>query len=81
MCYLESWTALDSIPVSKTCRVMKLLDMRAFELKSAVHDVFDHVWSSLVQINASAGQVAMFDSREGERVFGCQGLLVLTNVV
>ncbi|KAI3321869.1 hypothetical protein HD806DRAFT_148905 [Xylariaceae sp. AK1471] len=64
----ESWTALDSIPVSKSCRVMKLLDIRAFELKSAVHDVFDHVWSSLVQIDASAGQVAVFESREDEQM-------------
>ncbi|KAI1818094.1 hypothetical protein GGS20DRAFT_529738 [Poronia punctata] len=64
----ESWTALDRIPVSKSCRVMRLLDIRAFELKSAVHDVFDHVWSSLVQVNASAGQVAVFDSRQDEQM-------------
>jgi centromere/kinetochore protein ZW10 len=49
---------------------MKLLDIRAFELKSAVHDVFDHVWSSLVQIDASTGQVAVFESREGEILLG-----------
>lgn len=45
---------------------MKLLDIRAFELKSAVHDVFDHVWGSLVQIDVPAGQISIFNSREGQ---------------
>ncbi|KAI0872278.1 hypothetical protein GGS24DRAFT_23353 [Hypoxylon argillaceum] len=64
----ESWTALDSVPVSKSCRAMKLLDIRAFELKSAVHDVFDHVWGSLVQIDVPAGQISIFNSREDEEM-------------
>ncbi|KAI0551086.1 hypothetical protein F4679DRAFT_179512 [Xylaria curta] len=64
----ESWTALDSIPVSKSCRVMKLLDIRAFELKSTVHDVFDHVWSSLVQIDAAESRVTVFKSRGDEQM-------------
>ncbi|KAJ2994452.1 hypothetical protein NUW58_g1553 [Xylaria curta] len=64
----ESWTALDSIPVSRSCRVMKLLDIRAFELKSAVHDVFDRVWSSLVQVDSSTGRVAVFTSRQDEQM-------------
>ncbi|KAI1753550.1 hypothetical protein F4782DRAFT_80741 [Xylaria castorea] len=64
----ESWTALDSIPVSKSCRVMKLLDIRAFELKSAVHDVLDHVWSSLVQIDAPKSRVTVFKSLEDEQM-------------
>ncbi|GAP83964.1 putative centromere kinetochore protein zw10 like protein [Rosellinia necatrix] len=64
----ESWTALDSIPVSKSCRVIKLLNIRAFELKSAVHDVFDHVWNSLVRIDSHASQVAVFTSREDEQM-------------
>ncbi|KAI1425830.1 hypothetical protein F5Y12DRAFT_795025 [Xylaria sp. FL1777] len=64
----ESWTALDGISVSKSCRVMKLLDIRAFELKSTIHDVFDHVWSSLVRVDASISQVAIFDSREDEQM-------------
>ncbi|KAK7744262.1 ribosome biogenesis protein ytm1 [Diatrype stigma] len=59
----QSWSALDDIPVSKSCRVMKLLNMRAFELKSAVHDVFDHVWSSLVQVDAENSKVAIFERR------------------
>ncbi|KAI1099616.1 hypothetical protein F4804DRAFT_77690 [Jackrogersella minutella] len=64
----KSWTALDAIPVSKSCRVMKLLDMRAFELKSAVHDVFDRVWDSLVRIDTKNGRVAVFQSREDEQM-------------
>ncbi|KAI8627624.1 hypothetical protein F5Y19DRAFT_477148 [Xylariaceae sp. FL1651] len=64
----QSWIALDSIPISKSCRVMKLLDIRAFELKSTVHHVLDHVWGSLVRINADAGQVAVLESREDEQM-------------
>ena len=45
---------------------MKLLNIRAFELKSSVHDVFDHVWNSLIQIDASTRRVAIFSSRQGE---------------
>ncbi|KAI1166293.1 hypothetical protein F5B18DRAFT_648729 [Nemania serpens] len=64
----ESWTALDSVPVSRSCRAMKLLDIRAFELKSAVHDVLDHVWSSLVQMDTVTSQLAVFNSREDEQM-------------
>ncbi|KAI1171831.1 hypothetical protein F4777DRAFT_564166 [Nemania sp. FL0916] len=64
----ESWTALDSVPVSKSCRVMKLLDIRAFELKSTVHDVFDHVWKSLVQADPLTSQIAVLDSQEDEQM-------------
>lgn len=69
---LESWTALDGVPVSKSCRVMKLLDIRAFELKSAVHDVLDHVWSSLVRMDTLTSQIAVFNSREGEILLDSQ---------
>lgn len=51
--------------VSKTTRVMKLLDLRAFELKSDIHQVFDHVWKTLVQIDTDSGKVAIFNTREG----------------
>lgn len=62
----ESWTELDNVPVSKkTCRVMRLLDIRAFELKSSVHDVFDHVWTALVHVNREAGKVSIYSQREG----------------
>ncbi|GAW12394.1 hypothetical protein ANO14919_017600 [Xylariales sp. No.14919] len=64
----EAWTVLDSIPASTSCRVMKLLDIRAFELKFAVHDVFDHVWSSLVRIDVPTNQVTVYNSREDEQM-------------
>ncbi|KAI2643176.1 hypothetical protein GGS21DRAFT_2191 [Xylaria nigripes] len=64
----ESWSALDSIPISKSCRVMKILDIRAFELKSTVHDVFDHVWGSLMRVDSAAHRVAVFNSREDEQM-------------
>ncbi|KAL7625179.1 ribosome biogenesis protein ytm1 [Parahypoxylon ruwenzoriense] len=58
----------NTILVSKSCRVMKLLDLRAFELKSAVHDVFDHVWDSLVRVDKENRRVAVFESREDEQM-------------
>ncbi|KAF2971895.1 hypothetical protein GQX73_g1722 [Xylaria multiplex] len=64
----EAWTTLDGIPAGKSCRAMKLLDIRAFELMSAVHDVFDHVWSCLVRIDSHANQVVIYDSREDEQM-------------
>ncbi|KAI0884378.1 uncharacterized protein GGS22DRAFT_165493 [Annulohypoxylon maeteangense] len=64
----KSWTALDAIPVSKSCRVMKLLDLRAFELKSAVHDVFDRVWNSLVHVDTENRKVTVYGSREDEQM-------------
>lgn len=62
----KSWTALDEIPVSSSCRVMKMLNMRAFELKSAVHDVFDGVWNSLVNVDVENGQVEILETRQDE---------------
>ncbi|KAI1322540.1 hypothetical protein F5Y16DRAFT_386431 [Xylariaceae sp. FL0255] len=62
------WAALDGIPVSNTCRVMKLLNIRAFELKSAVHDVFDHVWNALVQIDTSNCKLSIMESRDDEQM-------------
>ncbi|KAI1415337.1 hypothetical protein F5Y13DRAFT_178306 [Hypoxylon sp. FL1857] len=64
----KSWTALDAIPVSKSSRVMKLLDLRAFELKSAVHDVFDRVWDSLIRVDTENGKVAVFHTRKDEQM-------------
>lgn len=44
---------------------MKLLDLRAFELKSDIHQVFEHVWKTLVQIDTDSGKVAIYNMREG----------------
>ncbi|KAK8066689.1 hypothetical protein PG997_013436 [Apiospora hydei] len=62
----KSWTAMDAVKVNKSCRVMKILDMRAFELKSAVHEVFEHVWNSLVTVDVDGHRVEIHESREDE---------------
>jgi centromere/kinetochore protein ZW10 len=61
----ESWAAQDQVGVSKTCRVMRLLDIRSFELKSAVHEVFDHVWKALVHTDIESRKVVIYDSVNG----------------
>lgn len=67
----EAWAQLDIIPVSKSCRVIKLLDIRAFELKSDVHDVFDHVWNTLVHVDRERGCLSVYGTREGEDQGSC----------
>ncbi|RFU77176.1 hypothetical protein TARUN_5084 [Trichoderma arundinaceum] len=64
----KSWTALDDVGVSKTTRVMKLLDLRAFELKSDIHQVFNHVWQTLVQVDTDSGKVAIYNTRQDEKM-------------
>ncbi|UQC82227.1 is centromere binding protein at prophase [Colletotrichum lupini] len=65
----KSWTELDAVPVNKkACRIMRLLDVRAFELKSHVHDVFDHVWASLVHTNLEAGSLAIYNKLDDEQM-------------
>ncbi|KAG9250246.1 uncharacterized protein F5Z01DRAFT_378227 [Emericellopsis atlantica] len=62
----NSWAAIDELGASKTCRVMKTLDLRTFELKSEVHAVFDRIWKQLIQVDVGAGQVAIFSSVKDE---------------
>ncbi|CAM1507928.1 Fc.00g047760.m01.CDS01 [Cosmosporella sp. VM-42] len=64
----KSWAAIDTIGVSKTVRVMKLLNLRSFELKSSVHEVFDHVWKSLVHVDIEAGSIAVYETIEDEQM-------------
>lgn len=49
----RSWAALDALPAGQGVRVRRLLDLRAFELKSSVHDVFDHVWKTLMKVDTA----------------------------
>ncbi|KAF4120689.1 protein transport protein DSL1/ZW10 [Geosmithia morbida] len=58
----KSWDAIDHLGVSKSCRVMRLLDIRSFELKSDVHAVFDRLWKDLIEVDMGAGQVAIHDA-------------------
>ncbi|KAL6360700.1 hypothetical protein LRP88_06407 [Fusarium phalaenopsidis] len=64
----KSWEALDQVGVSKTCRVMKLLNLRSFELKSSVHEVFDHVWKTLVHVDIESRQIAVYESVKDEQM-------------
>lgn len=50
----------------KSCRAIKLLDVRAFELKSDVHEVFDHVWNALIHVDVEGHKVSIQSSREGK---------------
>ncbi|PHH61779.1 hypothetical protein CDD81_7943 [Ophiocordyceps australis] len=62
----ETWAALDLVGVSKSCRVMRLLNLRSFELKSDVHEELDHVWKALIQIDVEAGKVSIHGARPDE---------------
>ncbi|PTD03893.1 hypothetical protein FCULG_00001324 [Fusarium culmorum] len=64
----KSWEAIDQIGVSKSCRVMKLLDLRSFELKSAIHEVFDHIWKTLIHVDIETRQFAVYDAVKDEQV-------------
>ena len=57
--------------MTKSCRVIKLLDIRAFELKSDVHQVFDHVWNTLIHVDREKGRISVSGSREGEHQGSC----------
>ncbi|KAK3940724.1 hypothetical protein QBC46DRAFT_312993 [Diplogelasinospora grovesii] len=62
----KSWTELDAIPASKSTRAIKLLDIRAFELKSDVHETLDHVWQTLVHVDVDNHKVSISSDREDE---------------
>lgn len=44
---------------------MKLLDLRSFELKSAIHEVFDHIWKTLIHADIETRQFAVYDAVKG----------------
>ncbi|KAJ4419027.1 ribosome biogenesis protein ytm1 [Neurospora sp. IMI 360204] len=62
----RSWKELDAVPVNKSCRAIKLLDIRAFELKSDVHQVFDHVWNTLIHVDIEGHKVSISDTKQDE---------------
>lgn len=63
---LESWSALDALPVGRTCRAVRLLDVRSFELKSGVHQVLDQVWKRLVQVDIDSGTITIQEGNGGK---------------
>lgn len=62
---LESWENLDSISNIGSTKAIKLLNVRAFELKSDVHQVCDHVWKSLVHLDETKSQLSVQQTCEG----------------
>lgn len=62
----RSWAALDALPAGHGVRVRRLLDLRAFELKSTVHDVFDHVWKTLMKVDTAARTIYFSAKTENE---------------
>jgi protein transport protein DSL1/ZW10 len=62
----RSWAALDALPAGQGVRVRRLLDLRAFELKSNVHDVFEHVWKTLMKVDTAAKTINFSAKTEDE---------------
>lgn len=57
---------MDALPVGKTCRAVRLLDIRSFELKSGVHEVLDQVWKRLVYVDIGNGVVRIQEKGDGK---------------
>ncbi|ESA42537.1 hypothetical protein GE21DRAFT_7699 [Neurospora crassa] len=62
----RSRKVLDAVPVNKSCRAIKLLDIRAFELKSDVYQVFDHVWNTLIHVDIESHRVSISGVKQDE---------------
>ncbi|KAK5660157.1 hypothetical protein OQA88_13626 [Cercophora sp. LCS_1] len=62
----RSWNELDAVPADKSVRAIKLLNIRSFELKSDVHEVFDRVWSTLVHVDFEGRRVSIGSPRGDE---------------
>lgn len=52
--------------MGRSVRPVKLLDLRTFELKNTVHQVFDHVWKALVHVDAEKKTISIAQTKEGE---------------
>lgn len=63
---IGTWAAMDRIPIAKSCRVIKLLNLRSFELKSDVHVIFDKAWKVLVQVDVDNSSVTISAARDGQ---------------
>ncbi|KJZ80431.1 hypothetical protein HIM_00281 [Hirsutella minnesotensis 3608] len=57
----QSWTAMDHIGISRSCRVMRLFEVRSFELKADVHEMLDQIWKSLISVDMDAGKIGILD--------------------
>ena len=57
---------MDALPVGKTCRAVRLLDIRSFELKTSAHEVLDQVWKRLVYVDIGNGVVRIREKGDGK---------------
>ena len=62
---IASWKAMGEVGASKSCRVLRILDVRAFELKSAVYELFNQTWKSMIQTDVESGRIAIRNTTEG----------------
>lgn len=62
----KAWEALDALPVGKGVRAVRLLDVRAGELRHSVHEVFEHVWGALVCVDVEGRSVEVSRTKGGE---------------
>lgn len=62
----QSWEALDALPMSRSVKPVKLLDLRTFELKNTVHEVLDHVWKTLVHVDVEKMSISIMETEDGE---------------
>jgi centromere/kinetochore protein ZW10 len=62
---IASWKAMGEVGASKSCRVMRILDVRAFELKSAVYELFNQTWKSMIQVDVESGKITIRTAAEG----------------
>lgn len=62
----RAWEALDAVPVGRGVRAVKLLDLRALELKNTVHEVFEHVWKALIYVDVDGKSLFVAEAKDGE---------------
>ncbi|KAM3458927.1 hypothetical protein MY3296_000074 [Beauveria thailandica] len=60
----ESRTALGNVNAARSSRVMRLLDVRAFELKSSAYQVFNQTWKSMVNVDVDSCKITIRDTCE-----------------
>lgn len=73
----ESWQALSAIPASKSTRVVRLLESRALELQTSIHEQFLHIWRALVHFDSDHGSLVINQTIEGEFMNLDQAIIVL----
>lgn len=58
--------------MDKSVRAIKLLNIRSFELKSDVHEVFDKVWGTLIRVDIEHQSISIGSPQGGK--FTCLGV-------